>query len=74
MKPTEYKKRLEEISEQAGIHADKMEKKEYTNRAEFQRDLAITLELWQRRMDLFSEALQDGDIFELIDYVSPFGV
>ena len=66
--PSEYAEGFEEIRESAGLLADEMERKEYTDRADFQRDLARVIELWQKRVELFKEIITT----EYPDYTSPF--
>jgi hypothetical protein len=67
--PSEYSKGFKEIGDAAGSLAVEIENKEYTNRAELQRDIARVLELWQKRVDLLKEVI----VTEYPDYISPFG-
>lgn len=56
---------IPEIIQAANAHADKMEKTEYTSRAQFARDAAIALELAQRYAEALAEKIESLDV----DYV-----
>jgi hypothetical protein len=72
MSQNEYAIEIEEISAAAGILADEIEAKNYEVEGgwdELKRDIARSIELWQRRVEVLADILRN----EYPDYASPFG-
>lgn len=70
MTPAERRAQLEAITDQIHAHADMMEQKQYGSREDFQRDMAIGIELGNQYTDLLGDIV-DND-FPLADYVTLF--
>ena len=64
-KPEFYRVQIEQVLEQAEAHAEAGSQKRYTDRAEFQRALAISIELSQKYADLLGEISEGLDNEEI---------
>ena len=63
--PEYYKSQIEDVFKRIDIHSDYVAAKDYQSESEYQRDLAIGLELSQKYIDLLAEISEGLDNEEI---------